>query len=224
MDTAFHGTGEGYGSFVLGFFSFTEILNGRHRAYNEWHQLDHLPEQFTIEGITFGQRWVCSPRCAEARVAVSDELAAVHYMTLYFMRDETPLPPFFALAKELREKDRFFRDRRSHLSGPFDVVAQLASPRVLVSGGAVPWRPANGVYVAVGAAVPEGQFLGIDGVAGEWHFVQRDGDLRVAVGFVDGDLWAASGQLGEVCRAWGTPLEWAGPLERVDPNAWDWFE
>jgi hypothetical protein len=54
---------------VLGFFSFTEITDpSAHRAYNEWHQFDHLPEQFTIERITFGQRWVCSPRCVEARV------------------------------------------------------------------------------------------------------------------------------------------------------------
>ena len=30
----------------LGFFSFTEVTDpGQHRAYNEWHQLDHMPEQ-----------------------------------------------------------------------------------------------------------------------------------------------------------------------------------
>ena len=44
---------------------FTEITpGGDHRAYNEWHQLDHMPEQFPIPGVAHGQRWVCSPACA----------------------------------------------------------------------------------------------------------------------------------------------------------------
>jgi len=38
---------------VLGFFSFTEVTDpSAHEAYNAWHQLDHLPEQFTIEAST----------------------------------------------------------------------------------------------------------------------------------------------------------------------------
>ena len=49
---------------VIGFFSFTEVTDpGAHRAYNEWHQFDHLPEQFSIDGIVFGQRWVYTPAC-----------------------------------------------------------------------------------------------------------------------------------------------------------------
>ena len=35
-----------------GFFSFTEVTDpAEHRSYNEWHQLDHLPEQFPLAGI-----------------------------------------------------------------------------------------------------------------------------------------------------------------------------
>ena len=46
----------------VGFFSFTEITDPReHRAYNEWHQLDHMPEQLPIRGIAWGQRWVATP-------------------------------------------------------------------------------------------------------------------------------------------------------------------
>ena len=40
----------------VGFFSFTEVLDGRHREYNEWHLLDHMPEQFKLEGLHWGQR------------------------------------------------------------------------------------------------------------------------------------------------------------------------
>ena len=57
---------------AYGFFSFTEITDpAEHRAYNEWHQLDHLPEQFPLRGIVYGQRWVSTPACRDAR-AVSD--------------------------------------------------------------------------------------------------------------------------------------------------------
>ena len=35
-----------------GFFSFTEVTDpAAHREYNEWHQLDHLPEQMPLGGI-----------------------------------------------------------------------------------------------------------------------------------------------------------------------------
>ncbi len=35
----------------IGFFSFTEVTDpAEHRSYNEWHQLDHMPEQFPIAG------------------------------------------------------------------------------------------------------------------------------------------------------------------------------
>ena len=54
------------GGVVAGFFAFTEITEpSAHRAYNEWHQLDHLPEQLPIPGISHGQRWVSSPRCRD---------------------------------------------------------------------------------------------------------------------------------------------------------------
>ena len=65
---------------MLGFFSFTEVTDpSAHEAYNAWHQLDHLPEQFTIDGIEFGCRWVRSPRCREAESATSGLLDAFHY-------------------------------------------------------------------------------------------------------------------------------------------------
>ena len=52
----------------LGFFSFTEITDpSEHRSYNEWHQLDHMPEQYPLPGVVFGQRWVSTPACRRAR-------------------------------------------------------------------------------------------------------------------------------------------------------------
>ncbi len=230
---------------MLGFFSFTEITDASaHRAYNQWHQFDHLPEQYSIDGILFGQRWVASPACQAARVAVSPLLAPCHYMTLYLMRDHGVLPEFFDLAQELRAQDRFFASRTSHLSGPFEVTGRWAAERVKVSAQVVPYRPGTGVFVWVAQVsssdrarspgAPEGAALhGCEGVAGAWTFAStdpKDGvDRSITVAFIDGDLASAAADLGNWTRQHaadeGPPLvEWAGPLARIDPNSWDWFD
>jgi hypothetical protein len=214
-----------YAHRVLGFFSFTEITDpAAHEAYNAWHQLDHLPEQFTIEGITFGQRWVRSPRCVDAEAVSDTLLEPFHYMTLYLMRDDGCLPAFFALAKRLAAEDRFFTARRALLSGPFEVVGRWAAPRVAVSPGAVPFRPSQGVYVVVGPAIDGAALVDQHGVAGAWQFADAERDRTVTVAFVDGDLWQAAAGIGPACaRIDGPAPEWAGPLERVDAFRWEWF-
>jgi hypothetical protein len=207
---------------VLGFFSFTEITDpSAHEAYNAWHQLDHLPEQFTLEGVRFGQRWVRSPRCRAAEVANGPLLDPFHYMTLYLLRDRDVVPPFFALGRHLYDEDRFFAARRAVLSGPFDVVGSWAAPRVAVSAGAIPFRPSHGVYVVVGPPVDGPGLVERPGVAGVWQFA--DGERTVTVAFVDGDLWRVADTLGSSVADLGAPPEWAGPLERVDAFRWDWF-
>jgi len=210
---------------MLGFFSFTEITDpSAHEAYNAWHQLDHLPEQFTVDGITFGQRWVRSPRCRAAEAAVRPLLEPFHYMTLYLMRDESCLPPFFALAERLHAEDRFFAPRRALLSGPFEVVGRWAAPRVAVSAEAVPFRPSQGVYVVVGPPVDGESLIDQAGVAGAWQFADQQSGRAVTVAFVDGDLWRAAAALGPAGKyGVGMPIEWAGPLERVDAFRWNWF-
>jgi hypothetical protein len=206
---------------VLGFVSFTEVTDpSAHEAYNAWHQLDHLPEQFTIDGISFGRRWVRSPRCRAAEVATSTLLEPFHYMTLYLLRDEQVLPEFFALAERLRAADRFFAARRSVLSGPLAVAGRWAAPRVAVSPEAVPFRPAQGVHVVVGPQVDGAEWARHPGVAGAWQFADDEQGRFITVAFVDGDLWRASAALGAAGK--GSP-EWAGPLERVDAFRWDWF-
>jgi len=209
---------------VLGFFSFTEVTDpSAHEAYNAWHQLDHMPEQFTIEGITFGQRWVRSPRCQAVEAATGPLLEPFHYMTLYLMRDESCLPEFFALAKRLWAVDRFFTERRAVLSGPFAVTDQWAAPRVAISAGAVPFRPSNGVYAVVGPRVDGAGLIECAGVAGAWQFTDAENDRVVTLAFVDGDLWQASDALTAATAGLVAAPEWAGPLERVDAFRWDWF-
>src|SRR5579862_5180869 len=137
---------------AYGFFSFTEVTDpAEHRSYNEWHQLDHLPEQFPLPGIVYGQRWVSTPACRAARVASDPALDPIHYVTCYLMAEpiEQTLDDFFALGAELHRLDRFHEKRRAHLTGPFGVVEAAAAPRVLVSAAAVPYRAHRGIYVIV---------------------------------------------------------------------------
>ena len=210
---------------MLGFFSFTEVTDpSAHEAYNAWHQLDHLPEQFTVEGITFGQRWVRSPRCREEEAATSPLLEPFHYMTLYLLRDREVLPAFAALGERMRVEGRFFEARRALLSGPFEVVGQWAAPRVLVSPGVVPHRPSQGVYVVVGPRIDGAALTLVDGVAGAWAFADADAGRHVTVVFVDGELFDASVALAAGIERLGESPEWAGPLEQVEPNRWGWFD
>ncbi len=173
-----------------GFFSFTEVLDHRHREYNEWHLFDHLPENLKLDGLQWGQRWVATPSLLDRRLFVDDSLRATQYVTLYLLTDPLPrvLDDFYALGRTLHEQGRFFDARRSHLSGPFAVVKTYAASRVPVDADAIPYRPNRGLFVTVqdvaeGAAegaldearrwydevhIPE--LLDLRGVAGCWSF------------------------------------------------------
>ncbi len=209
----------------LGFFSFTEVTRpDAHRAYNEWHQLDHLPEQIPLAGIVSGERWVLTPACRAAAVA-AHPLAAVHYTTLYLMAEprRRTLEEFRARAVELHAAGRFFEERRARLSGPFEIVDRRAAARVLVSAEAVPHRPGRGVFVVVEAvseperaepaaptATPPSPSLDPDrlvqerGVAGVWVFEsatdpetdrRRTGRHRITVCFLDDEPLAVAARL-----------------------------
>ena len=174
----------------VGFFSFTEILDGRHREYNEWHVFDHMPEQFKLEGMQWGQRWVATPELMDRRLYAAGDIAASQYVTLYLMAEplRQVLDEFLALGRTLDSVGRFFKARRSHLSGPFKFVKAYVSPRLAVDAEVIPYRPNRGLFVTVqdqvdGATdatldevrqwydrvhVPD--LLSVRGVAGCWWF------------------------------------------------------
>jgi len=173
-----------------GFFSFTEVLDGRHREYNEWHLFDHMPENFKLEGLQWGQRWVATPDLVERRLSAKGGLAASRYVTLYLLTDplRQALDEFRALGRTLDSLGRFFKARRSHLSGPFRFIKAYAAPRILIDAEAIPYRPNRGVFVTVqdhvedvtDAALDEARqwydrvhiadLLSVRGVAGCWWF------------------------------------------------------
>ena len=187
----------------VGFFSFTEITDpGEHRSYNEWHQLDHMPEQYPLPGIVYGQRWVSTPACRAARAVSGPELDPIHYLTLYLMTepvDET-LRDFQLLGRELHATGRWHHHRRAHWSGPLARQDTAVAPRVAISAAAVPYRPNRGVYVTVTTPATEpidcGALCEHAGVAGAWSFVGDD--RRVTVAWLDDDPVAVAARCGPV--------------------------
>lgn len=211
----------------FGFFSFTELTDPReHRAYNEWHQLDHMPEQIPLPGLVHGQRWVATPACQRARRIAEPPLDRVHYMTLYLMTgpEERVIERFRNWGERLSELGRFHRHRISHLSGPFLFLKAHAAPRIRISPEAVPYRPCLGIYVTVEepAASPRlddwarwldavhlPDLLGVPGVAGIWSFVARSASFhdrpdgrRITVCYLDDDPLAVTERLEEQRALW----------------------
>ncbi len=114
---------------VLGFFSFTEVTDpSAHEAYNAWHQLDHLPEQFTIDGISFGRRWVRSPRCRAAESATGSLLERFHYMTLYLLRDEQRGARVLRPGRAAARRGPFLRGAACPLVGPLSPWSGAGPP------------------------------------------------------------------------------------------------
>jgi hypothetical protein len=201
-----------------GFVSFTEVTRpAEHRAYNEWHLFDHLPEQLPLTGIVWGQRWVLTPALRVHAVALPP-LDRVHYMTLYLLAEpiaET-LGEFRELGARLRAEDRFHQHRVSHLSGPFVLRSTWAAPRVLVSPEAVPYRPNTGVHVSVTRAPVTSDHA--PQVAGVWQFAD---DLRwLKVSWLDGDVASAVQSLSAP-----PDTELSGVFQTIDPtHPFDWFD
>lgn len=237
------------GKVAAGFFSFTSVEEGAHRAYNEWHQLDHLPSQYPFPGIVFGQRWAAAAACRAARQVSEPPLDAADYVTLYLMAEPlaATLQDFSDLARELRAVGRFFDRRRAVLSGAFSPQGAAAAERVDIAAEAVPYRPTRGLYVLVEHLADPGTqsdraeltpLLTAPGVAGVWRFGPLDrplppeladrwhpGPHRVTVWFLDEDPLEVAPHIDPMAASlWktaGTTPLLAGPFAAITPWQWE---
>jgi hypothetical protein len=168
------------------FVSFTEVLDGRQDDFERWHALDHMPEQFGIDGIVAAQRWSADPGAGLSAIGADPTLAAAHHVHVYLVAE--PVLPAFeemaTLAAELIACDRWFDGRRGLFNAPFEVAGRWASPSALVRPRVLPYRPNTGVLAALvdGPHAPPDEaaddtlaplaaaLLGVDGVAGAWTF------------------------------------------------------
>ena len=214
-----------------GYFSFSLVTKpGEHQNYNQWHMFDHLPEQMTVDGIAFGQRWVCPPEYAKLRLANDPALAANQYVTLYLFEEpiDAALKEFATLRERLEEVGRFHRHRKAAMSGAFLAVKGYTAPRVLVSPECLPWRPNTGIFVTVDdIAAPERDRIGtwfdqvhlpdmqtVKHVAGSWYYravqsVRPSADTpapssnqAICVHYLDGDPLEMLDDLKTKIKAW----------------------
>jgi len=178
------------------FFSFVSLADpSGHRAYNEWHQLDHRPENLLLPGVAWGDRWARTEACAQAGEAAAGvpapEFADVDYMAMYWFRE--PYDESLAEWNKLAE-DSFQWGRGPIIPGVsrpllayFVPVRGYVAPRVRVSPEALVFRPNRGLHVTL-TELPEpyspdahAQFewldttgvpdlLTVPGVAGAWTF------------------------------------------------------
>jgi hypothetical protein len=173
------------------FFSFTELRDATlHRPYNDWHQLDHRPENLALDGVAYGERWVRSPDCV-ADHAPGTLLDPLQYLNMYWFRE--PVRAAVDEWAELAERSIHWGRRpdvgwaNRLLMGFFLTVKGYAHPRVRVSPDVLPLRPNTGVYVTVdeidepASAAAETMYrefdeehipgaLDVGGVAGAWTF------------------------------------------------------
>ena len=81
------------------FFSFTGVTDrSKHREYNEWHQLDHRPENLALPGVVWGERWVHSPDCAAVALHRDTAVQVTQYINLYWYRE-----PYLQSIKEWQD-------------------------------------------------------------------------------------------------------------------------
>jgi hypothetical protein len=193
-----------------GFFALTEITDPtHHRAYNAWHQLDHMPEQFPLRGIVYGQRWVSTPACRRARAVDGGEFAAADYLTVYLMADpiHDTLRAFQSLADELHAAGRFTGSRRARLAGPYERTAVVAAPRVMVSAEAIPYRPNRGVYFVM-RTWDEGGVSGPGAGRRPSRAARASADDQLATRLVDADgvagVWSFASSRRFERHGWGT--------------------
>ena len=195
------------------FFSFLELTDrSRHQEFNEYHQLDHRPENLALPGVVWGERWVRSPDCAALSSGGDAELGRINYVAMYWFRD----PVEESVAEWVELGDLAFQwGRRPETDwarrevGFFRPLKGYVNPRVLVSPDALPFRPVRGMHISI-LEVPEPRssaaeaafrwydrthipdLVACPGVAGAWTFSRNQTGsgqpgLRVHLLFLDED-------------------------------------
>jgi hypothetical protein len=174
------------------FFSFIGLDDiSKHHEYNAWHQLDHLPENFALDEVFWGDRWVRSPDCVRLSTGLNRDLVDADYVVMYWLND----PPAESNSQWLSLAERAIHwGRRPELAwtrrlplGFFQLGHGFAAPRVLVSPEVIPLRPHRGVHLSLTRVLapqsPQAvelfrwydqvhipRLLQFPGVAGAWTF------------------------------------------------------
>jgi hypothetical protein len=234
---------------ALGVFSLSASSpDGDDSRYLRWHQLDHLPQQFSIPGLLHGQRWVSTPACRALRAVQSERFEPVNHVVHYLMGEpvDRTVDEFFALRDHLIESGRFPERLPNRLVAGVKVVGRHAAASADVSADVIPLRPNLGAYLVIerdadaasSAAVPWPDdtvhaLLALDGVAGLWTFApsglrpdefSRSGH-SVGLLYLDEDPVAVAPRVTDVLstrwRDESIAPAFAAPFVSLQPWTWD---
>ena len=219
---------------------------GDDTEYLTWHQLDHMPQQWEIPGMVFGQRWVSTPECRAARLAQDERFTPVNHVVHYLWGEPLTesIDDFFTLGAHLYKIGRFPQSLPGVFLSGFDLESMHAAPSALVTPEIVPFRPNRGMFLVVeypasgsGATTWQADdvdaLLAVDGVAGFWHFTP--GTLRLdrfdttgasaSVVYLDDDPVVVTQRLDPVMASrWerdGVTPAFAAPFVKMQPWEWD---
>jgi hypothetical protein len=235
----------------IGFFSLSHRSDsGDDRSYLEWHLLDHMPEQYQLPGLVFGQRWASTAACRAVRAAEVESWSEVEHLVCYLMGDpvDQTVDDFFVLGRQLAEQGRFAASLPSQYRGALRLLETHADPGALISDEVVPFRPHAGAYLiveeidgdsdqdpflqAMHASVLH-ELVGTPGVTGAWTFgttpaIRRSmfspGHFRMTLCYLDDDPATVGATLAPVIeRCWASApsrVVLAAPFEAM--MVWDW--
>ncbi len=190
----------------LAFFAFVQLDDpSQHRDYNEWHQLDHRPENLALPGVAWGDRWARDAECKQLSTA-NDKFAKVDYTAMYWFNSPASqsVDAWDRLGEQTFQAGRgpLFPAIKRPLLAFFRPVKGYASPQALVSPDVLPYRPNRGIHLTVTeyddphslavherhtwedrSRIPE--LLRLDGVAGAWTFSLQEYQSHSSLKFED---------------------------------------
>ena len=209
--------------------AFLTCPPGRHRAFNEWHDTDHRPENHgQIDHIYHSVRYVAEREQLAARQVLEGGLAGPggEYLAMYWSTasPEQLLYDMTVVRERLRLLGRcepINRDFRAVWRDRVHVVRAYVPPGSILSADAVPLAPHDGVVATLGQYPPElaawarrhddefvPRLLAGGDVAGIFTFMpmkEQDHHLFVHLWFTTGDPLAVQTRATEIEADLGDP-------------------
>lgn len=226
---------DGVKLFSLAFFSFIELSDSsKHRQYNEWHQLDHLPENLALKQVAWGQRWARQGGLRNIGAAV-DPYTDVDYAAMYWFRGDpnTAVAEWEELGEETFQKGRgpFIPGVKRRLLAFFRPVEGQVASRIGVGPEVLPYRPNQGVYITLSRyQEPHGlathdrfrwesqellpALVSLEGVAGAWTMTFERFQVHRSLPFDSGDEIPFGGMRMRLIYLDGDPEQAAKAIEQ----------
>lgn len=207
----------------VAFLSLAKARHPRmHRAINEWHQLDHRPENLALEGVAYGERFVRTPQLAAAAHGTG-RFEDFDYATLYWLDEpaESAIDVWAAFAEQSMREGR--RPDVDLIDRPymefFRTVGHLAAPGSRLNPRAQHFRPATGV-VMIANTLPADASRSDLHRQHAWELDTVLPALAQVPGFAAG--WVLHSDPSLAPSAWRT-RESAGPAENTEVVRLTWI-